>query len=96
MGRPFAEASVRTRILYSEYAIDHFKSLANKHVTCYMSDVCPCPRFSDMTVSELLSMHEAITLSKTMSESMSEFEVQKTSSVFEYESETMSEYMSEL
>ena len=37
-----------------------------------VSDVCPCPRFSDMPLSEPVSVSEVMTLSESMSESVSE------------------------
>ena len=37
-----------------------------------VSEVCPRPRFSDLPVSEVVSVSEVMTLSESMSESVSE------------------------
>ena len=72
-----------------------------------VSDVCPCPspcpRFSDMPVSEPVSVSEVMTLSESVSESASEVQknlvsVSEPASEIEffYLSESVSESMSEL
>ena len=62
----------------------------------------PCPRFSDMPLSELVSVSEVMTLSESMSESVSEVQknlvsVSESTSEIEifYLSESVSESMSE-
>ena len=54
--------------------------IVHLYVTCgderaHVSEVCPCPRFSDMPVSEVVSVFEVMTLSESMSASESESEV---------------------